>query len=320
MSLKPHLPSDTLELTIRFTVSLPDLHLSISLFEQPLANTSTLKQLIRTHLPTEHASRRIRLIYSGKALADDAALSASLKRPPSHPPSRSSTPRPPTSYIGRGNSSSTTPNPKTPIREPFTSSGPRIYIHCSLGDLVLTPAELANEARLAHTISEPSATSTSTSNQNTTAAQDDTEAATGPPQRGFDRLLSTGFTATEVSSLRMQFLAIHARTHIPDEMPSPTTLRNMEDQWLDNSGGGVGPMDSQGGEGGAGGGGLPMSEESEAGAIDDMIYGAAMGFFWPIGCLMWAWREEGVWSERRKMAVGVGVVLNVALGLVRYTG
>ena len=69
MSLKP--PStvndDTLDLTVRFSASLPDLLLSISLTSQPHANTSTLKQLIREHLPAEYNSRRIRLIHSGKS-------------------------------------------------------------------------------------------------------------------------------------------------------------------------------------------------------------------------------------------------------------
>ena len=59
--------------------------------------------------------------------------------------------------------------------------------------------------------------------------------------------------------------------------------------------------------------------EDERGALDDMLWGTAMGFFWPVGCLMWGVREEGIWSLRRRMAVVVGVILNLGLGIVRYT-
>ena len=48
-----------------------------------------------------------------------------------------------------------------------------------------------------------------------------------------------------------------------------------------------------------------------------MLWGAVMGFFWPIGCAMWLRREEGVWSWRKGLAVFVGVVVNVAFGAVR---
>lgn len=302
-ALSPSAAADDLELTIRFSASLPDLHLSIPLSTQPNANTSTLKQLIRTHLPSELTSRRIRLIYSGKALTDDATLSASLKRPLSQIPSRTSTPRPDnatTSERLKG---------KTPVRDPPAAQ--RIYIHCSIGDVVLTPAELAEEANLG----KPTSTSTTEQQYPDTARHDPLPPAALAP-RGFDRLLTTGFTPAEVSALRMQFLAIQAHTHTPDNMPSPDAMRALEDQWLDND-------DNNhltGDDVGSGNATLVGNEESEGGALDDMIYGTAMGFFWPLGCLMWAGREEGMWSPRRQMAVVVGVVLNVGLGFVRFTG
>lgn len=317
MSLKPPSPTDSLELTIRFSASLPDLHLSISLAEQPHANTSTLKQLIRTHLPTEHSSHRIRLIYSGKALADDAPLSTSLKRSLSHPPSRTSTPRP---NNGADDAPSTLKG-KAPIRDTLTPTQ-RTYIHCSIGDLVLTLAELADEARQAHPTSASQPSGAPQDATHTTPTEDGADTTT-PPPRGFDRLLTAGFTPAEVSSLRLQFLAIQAHTHTPDDMPSPTTLRTMEDQWLDNSSSAT-ALPADGGSAGTGMAAnaplLSSSEEAEGGALDDMLYGAAMGFFWPIGCLLWAAREEGVWSQRRRMAVVVGVVLNVGVAFVRFTG
>jgi iron-sulfur cluster assembly 1 len=308
MSLKP-LPSvndDILELTIRFSASLPDLLLSISLIAQPYANTSTLKQLIRSNLPSDYSNRRIRLIYAGKALLDNAPLSASLKRSVSRPPSRVPTPTP---Y----QSSSDDPSPtaklkgKTPIRDP-PSPQTRIYIHCSIGDVVLSPTELAAESALANpNLSQP------THPQDVSTPQHHPPPTSAPAPRGFDRLLSSGFTSTEIASLRLQFLSIQSHTHTPDTMPSPTTLRNMEDQWLDNSTSTNPSADSTGTGGSTG-----SFSDDEAGALDDMIFGTAMGFFWPIGCLMWGVKEEGVWSERRKWAVMMGVVLNVFLGVVRY--
>jgi iron-sulfur cluster assembly 1 len=331
MSLKPHLPIDTLELTIRFSASLPDLHLSISLAEQPHANTSTLKQLIRTHLPADLSPRRIRLIYSGKALSDDAALSTSLKRSLSHPPSRTSTPRPTVHNGDADASSSRSLKGKSPIRDSTPIPTTRIYIHCSIGDLVLTPTELAAEARLAHPqdASPSSQTSTTTQTQAQNATNDPPPV---PAPRGFDRLLATGFTPAEVTSLRLQFLSIQSHTHTPDDMPSPSTLRAMEDQWLDSSfsattGTVVNSNPNADGTGTAGGGGdnLPLlpgasDEESEANSLDDMLWGTAMGFFWPVGCLWWAVREDGVWSGRRRMAVVIGAVLNLGVAFVRFTG
>src|SRR3954462_382012 len=81
------------DLTIRFSASIPDLLLTIPNPHQ--ATTSTLKQQIRKHLPTEFAARRIRLIYAGKALVANATLSSFLKRPHARTPPRSSTPLPP---------------------------------------------------------------------------------------------------------------------------------------------------------------------------------------------------------------------------------
>lgn len=325
MSLKPPSFQENdedydLELTIRFSASLPDLLLSIP--SSLNANTATLKQLIRSRIPDEYAKHRIRLIYAGKSLVDDVPLSASLKRNVSRPPpSRIGTPVPHDDSgsanaglngSGKGAQSKDNGKGKLPVRDPPSLS--RIYIHCSIGDIVLSASDLAAEADAA----QNGASSTEDPEKSPSRATPRPTTTTTPAPRGFDRLLNSGFTASEVQSLRLQFLAIQAHTHTPDTMPSPNTLRDMEDRWLDNSsasadlGGGMGP----GGGGGAGG----FDDDADAGALDDMIWGTAMGFFWPIGCLMWGVREEGIWSQRRKLAVVVGFMLNVGLGIIRYTG
>ncbi|EXJ64740.1 hypothetical protein A1O7_01078 [Cladophialophora yegresii CBS 114405] len=307
------------ELTIRFSASLPDLLLSVPASLN--ANAATLKQLIRSRIPDRYAKHRIRLIHAGKALADDVPLSTTLKRNVSRPPSRISTPGP---YDERNNGSTnaTRGGPdggdhkgKQPLRDPPSATHqPRIYIHCSIGDIVLSGKELADEAAAA------AAAVQVTGDGNGTATGDEPKAkqsvTTTPAPRGFDRLLNAGFSAAEVQSLRLQFLAIQAHTHTPDTMPSPNTLRDMEDRWLDDSTGATGDLD-----GTTAGGGMGASDDDmQAGALDDMIWGTAMGFFWPVGCLMWGVREEGIWSQRRKMAVVVGFLLNIGLGLIRYGG
>jgi hypothetical protein len=294
-SLRPPDPgADLLDLTIRFSASIPDLLLTIPNPHQ--ATTSTLKQQIRKHLPADFATRRIRLIYAGKALVDNTPLSSSLKRPHSRTPSRSSTPLPPDSD---NTSAFLKAKGKTAVRDPPSAS--RIYIHCSIGDVVLSPTDLALEASLANPKADALSPAASTSNLD--AAPPST---TTPAPRGFDRLLTAGFNQSEILTLRSQFLAIQAHTHTPDTMPSPTTLRELEDQWLDNSNTeGTGLVSA-------------IDEEGQAGALDDLLWGSVMGFFWPVGCLWWACREEGIWSRRRKMAVVVGVLVNAGFGCLRW--
>jgi hypothetical protein len=274
----------TLDLTIRFSASLPDLLLSIPVSRH--ATTSTLKTEIRRSLPVGLASKRIRLIHAGKALSDETLLEKVIKTP-----SRAPSPRPSTSLqdlSGKG---------KAAVRDPPTIS--RIYIHCSIGDVVLSSEELAAEQALG--VPEPATGLGTVISLNETGVM-----STAPSPRGFDRLLSAGFTASEVSSLRLQFLAIQAHTHTPDSMPSPETMRALEDQWLDNSNN----VETTAG-------GLADPEDA-AGALDDLLLGATCGFFWPIGCLLWAGREEGIWTRRRKMAVVMGVIMNVAVGVLRW--
>jgi len=238
---------------------------------------------------------------------DDVPLSTSLKRNVSRPPSRVGTPGP---YDGRGNGvvsaqGGKDEKGKQPLRDPPPA---RIYVHCSIGDIVLSAKELAEEAAIA------ASAQAAEDHKQDGAAKSQEQTTITPAPRGFDRLLTAGFSAAEVQSLRLQFLAIQAHTHTPDTMPSPSTLRDMEDRWLDNSNA-TGDLNSD-----MAGGMGANDDDLQTGALDDMIWGTAMGFFWPIGCLMWGVREEGIWSQRRKMAVVVGFLLNIGLGLIRYGG
>ncbi|KIX97192.1 uncharacterized protein Z520_07306 [Fonsecaea multimorphosa CBS 102226] len=312
------------EITIRFSASLPDLQLSIPASVN--ANAATLKQLIRSRIPDAYAKHRIRLIHAGKALVDDVPLTSSLKRNVSRPPSRIGTPGPydersnngaatarGNNNAGDGGGKGDTGKGKQPVRDPPSQSQSRIYIHCSIGDIVLSAAELAAEAAIA-AAAQP--TDDQDVEEDKAGDRNQQTTTTTPAPRGFDRLLNAGFSAAEVQSLRLQFLAIQAHTHTPDTMPSPNTLRNMEDRWLDNSNSTGAANADLGTDTTA----VLGDDDAQAGALDDIIWGTAMGFFWPIGCLVWGVREEGIWSQRRKMAVIVGFLLNIGLGVIRYTG
>jgi hypothetical protein len=291
------LPEEVLELIIRFTTSIPDLTLPI---ESPRTTTAlALKVLIRQHLPPNYASNRLRLIFSGKILEDSTSLYQSLSLKESAPPP------PPRSTKAQG---------KQPKRDddypPPTVR--RKYIHCSIGD-VLSKSDLEKEVRKAEEVKQAllknlSPSSGSTTTTTTAATQHNAQQREQAPQ-GFDRLLQTGFTASDIATLRASFLTHLSNTHTPDTMPHGDALRRLEERWLDT--------DAQNSQSiGADGGGV---EDEEGTALDDMFWGNIWGYFWPVGALVWGFREEGVWTRRRKIAVFTGVMVNLVFGFARLT-
>lgn len=294
-------PENALFLTVRFSASIPDLLLDVSTPDSTTA--AGLKQLIRARLPSDLSTHRLRLIYAGRALDDATPLTVSLKLAPS--PARTPSIGEDADDDGKGKGKG-----KEPIREQ-----PRLYIHCSIGDIVLSDEDLAAETAVASTLYQKQDRSRDESYARA-KQQPQPSSITTPAPRGFDRLLSAGFTPAEVSALRSQFLAVQSVSRTRDTMPSGAELRDLEDRWMDE---GSAAMDT--GPGGTGGvvagdddGGFGPGSR---GAIDDMLWGAVMGFFWPVGCAMWLRREEGVWSWRKGLAVFVGVVVNVGFGAMR---
>jgi len=316
-------PEPELLLTIRFSASIPDV-----LLEIPSPSTTTvagLKQLIRARLPPELSTHRLRLIYSGRGLEDAIPLSKSLKLP------TPSVWTPRSDYDNRHDEKDKGKG-KAPVRDPPL---PRLYVHCSIGDIVLSPADLAAEAAQASTIliqqqqqQQQQGNSSlaqkraqeEQEKQRQQRQQEQQEASTTPAPRGFDRLLSAGFTPAEVAQLRSQFLALQSLSRTPDTMPSGAELRELEDRWMDE--GTAAGSAATGGTAGGGIGGAFADDDGgfgtgSHGALDDMLWGAVVGFFWPVGCAMWLRREEGVWSWRKGLAVFVGVVINAAFGAMR---
>ncbi|KAF1917066.1 DUF2407 C-terminal domain-containing protein [Ampelomyces quisqualis] len=320
------LPEQLIYLIIRFTASVPDLPLSI--YAPRVTTTLSLKQLIRQNLPPQHAPARLRLIYAGKVLADTEPLSRSLRLPP--PPPRLNGPY-------NENESGSNSRGKQPLRQSpaagygttadTPSDAKKCYIHCSLGD-ALSHSELASEATLAESTEESlkaqyetSSTSPSLRRESTSTASRSNDAqrrsstAPQPQAQGFDRLLSSGFTAQEVASLRSHFQTNLSFTHTPDTMPSPAEMRVLEDRWLDSTA--TDPSPALTGEGGDAGWGAGFAVEE--GGLDDMLWGYMTGFFWPLGALVWGFREEGVWSRRRQLAVVMGVLINTIFGFMRWS-
>lgn len=277
-------PSPPLLLTIRFTTAIPDLHLDVA---APDATTVVaLKQQLRAQLEPPTSQRRLRLIHSGKLLRDDDILCDVLKMPPSPPPAAPADPK------GKGKAVEPPPH--------------RVYINCSIGD-ALTSAELAAEVLAAATSAKKREKSETRNGGSAQAQASSTTAAS----HGFERLLSGGFSRAEVNQLRLQFRSIQSNIHTPETMPSPETLLRMEDAWIDDNGGG----NAGGGGGGGDTGGFDFGDGE--GALDDLLWGNIMGFLWPLGCVGWLIREEGVWSGRKKVAVATGFMLSLTFGMLR---
>lgn len=287
-------PTAPLDVVVRFSTSDPDLILHV--LHPGSTSALTLKRQIRGQLTAPQSESRLRLIHAGKVVPDELSLSKSLHARIPPPPRADDQAK---SEKAKG---------KLPVKEHVEAS--RVYVHCSIGD-ALVPSELATEAQaatdadaaLAATI-EQDINTTSTGNENAPAS------TTTPAPRGFDRLLTAGFTSAEVATLRTQFLAIQAHTHTPDTMPTGQDLLALEEQWLDNgSNTATAGGDTAGGFGG---------EDSRG--LDDLIWGNLMGFFWPVGAMFWLMREDGVWSGRRQTAVLAGFVMNLTFGLFRMLG
>lgn len=277
----PLSPSLPITLIIRFSLSIPDLPITIS---SPSTTTplNLLHHHIRPYIPSSYRTKAIRLIASGALLPLSKPLSTSLRILP--------------------------PSPSVKGKEKEAPSPEAIYIHCSINpNETLSASALAAEvdhivSSPSH-LSEPQYASPNNNNNNTTSEP-----------RGFDRLLTAGLSPSEITSLRSQFLALTAHNHTPDTMPSPSTMRRLEDRWLDSSSSSIS------------GNGIPgtMNENAEdddddRAALDDMLWGTVTGFFWPVGAAMWLIREEGVWSKRRQMAAVTGVLVNLAVGAMKMS-
>lgn len=318
-------------LTIRFSAAIPDLELDIP---HPSSTTViSLKHLIRARLSEPNSQRRLRFIHGGKILPDNAVLSSVLRPPPPPPPSSPSPSLLGSSYgyssdpQRKGVNSSISVGADTDASSKGKGKGKsipgrpepsqRIYVNCAIGDS-LTTSELAAEASAA---AAPPPTQTHPFPPSSPHGASPLPLSPGTPQRstssaprGFDRLLSAGFTAAEVNALRLQFRSIHSARYTPDTLPSPDTFRRMEDAWIDDNGSSV-PTSASATP--LGGNGTDSDEVGLVALVDVMIRGVITGFMWPLGSAGWLVREEGMASGRWRFMVGVGVLFSVLIGIIR---
>ena len=320
---------EALDLVIRFATALPDLHTTV---ETPKRTSVVgLKCQIRAQLPVDLRARRLRLIHAGKILVDRSAVRDALAGTyVSLPPRRYSR------LHGResddavrhhdvddededDDGESIVTSRKRKGKAPIRDAGhirEATYIHCSLGD-DLTPDELEREEASVRSLDRsispdargPSSSSSSSGGGGGGPPLSSTTTAAAP--RGFDRLLSAGFSTQEIAVLRAQFLQLQSYTHTPDTMPTAAELRLLEDRWIDDSAAGPTPSGAFGDAAVVDAGLAPGS------GLDDMLWGNVLGFFWPLGAIVWLLREEGIWSRRRQMAVYTGILVNVAFSVLR---
>lgn len=303
-------------LTVRFSTSIPDLLLDIP--HPGRTTVAALKHLIRSRLEQPTSQRRLRFIHSGKILPDTAVLGNVLKV----------LPPPPSAAAAKDEH-----DPKGKGKAVEGGAAQRVYVNCSIGDL-LTDAELDEERRRAEEpVPEQQPTGSSSPYprshsplpgggvESGAAGQDQQQQQRTP--RGFDRLLSAGFTAAEVNQLRLQFRSIQEARHTADTLPSPDTLRGMEDAWIDNNNDAAPAAMPTGGGGdeaetaAAGGGG---EEFGIAGVLDILLKGMFIGFVWPLGAIGWLVRDEEKIPKRMRVFVYFGFVLSLLIGTIRAIG
>jgi hypothetical protein len=274
------------DLVIRFTAAIPDVVIRIP--SSRLTTPLGLRQQIRSQLPALYSANRLRLISAGKVLPDATALSKCINIPLPPPRSKSDT---------------TGAKDKTKGKEPAETTVSRVYVHCSIGD-ALTPEDIASEAEAAENADKALLTDIQ-AEVAPEPSQDAPTTSSTPAPRGFDRLLTAGFSPSDVANLRAQFMAIQAHTHTPDTMPTGDELRSLEERWLEND-----PTNTA--NGGAAG-------SDEEGGLEDMLWGNLMGFFWPIAAACWLMREEGIWTRRMQISVLSGLLVNLTFGFLRIT-
>lgn len=311
----PSRRQDPIHLIIRFATSQPDI--SLVVHSPQTARIVSLKPQVRSRLPLEIQTRRLRFIYAGKFLSDDSTAHDAL-RPISLLPSHQrqddgwESDHDDSIFSNREGTEKGKGKGKASIRDGSSASSDlfSIYIHCSIGD-VLSPPELEQEAAAAAAVDSATALKQATSPA--LLILDDGSSTISPPPRGFDRLLDAGLTAQEVSALRAQFLQLQMYTHTPDTMPTAFELRLLEDRWLDDS---AGPGLASRSTGDGLGDGINDAGAGPGSALDDMLWGNVLGFFWPLGAIVWILREDGVWSSRRQMAVFTGILVNIAFSVL----
>lgn len=188
-----------------------------------------------------------------------------------------------------------------------TNAPIKIYIHCIIGD-DLTNEELSKEEELDH---QP-------------------EKSTTEAPRGFDRLLTQGFSNNDISDLRRQFFQIHGAN-----LPNSTdvdALRNLEDRWIDST---VNneidefPTNLNINSGDSANNNTEQQEPTDMGIRSQLIrresslqkelfLGVCVGFALGGFALLLLFLDiGGIFGKKTRMAVVSGVIVNLSFGVLR---
>ncbi|GAA5799570.1 hypothetical protein HPULCUR_004986 [Helicostylum pulchrum] len=133
-----------------------------------------------------------------------------------------------------------------------------VYFHCSLSDYTPETPSLKNN--------QPQMT----------------------PPTGFDRLRESGFTEEDIRNIRTQFHRLHGT---PFEEGPTEEARNLEEQWMDNTG----------------------ETLPDGRTYKEMMWGLMLGFFLGIICLFWF--RESVFSRRHQMGIVAAILSMCAKNL-----
>lgn len=192
----------------------------------------------------------------------------------------------------------------------------RIYFHCIVGE-DLTKDELAKEASL----------------------DQQPVKSTSEAPKGFNRLLSQGFSETDIEELRQQFLSLHGRSLPPNA--TREQVQQLEDRWIDSTVGHdidefpanirfdqpTGNTDPDADEGGAGTvtGNTANTRHQmirrNLQAYKDLFIGVCVGFaLGGLAIVLLFLEVGGVFSKKTRMAIVSGVIVNISFGILRNWG
>ncbi|OWB63749.1 hypothetical protein B5S31_g5293 [[Candida] boidinii] len=284
-------------LVIRFATNIPDVELLVNLNNLRDVSTGWVRQQIRFKIPKESENKRLKLIHNGRVLLNHSDLEKEIRK------------------IQKLRQLADAEDNKNEDNEEGGGGGDengdepiKLYIHCLIGE-ELTPEELKEEELMDN--KQP-------------------ERSTAPAVRGFDRLLSQGFSQQDVFDLRRQFQEIHGSSL---QNNSEDAIRDLEDRWIDSTvnneideftglGGNSNNQgilnNNQNQNGIINGNGNNGSNNNNRDANLDLLIGVALGFFLGIFSLFLLKIEiGGIFNKRTKIYIITGVFVNLSFGVLR---
>ncbi|ODV87285.1 hypothetical protein CANARDRAFT_26698 [[Candida] arabinofermentans NRRL YB-2248] len=289
------------EFVIRFADGNPDLIIPVA-SQQELRDVSTkfIRQQIREH-NDRITKNRLKLIRNGKVLLNHTDFQKELKFLIENAYNKDDDDDDDDDSNENGDDDGGVPAPEVI----------KIYIHCIVGD-ILTPSELQKEEDLEH---QPTK-------------------STSEAPKGFDRLLSQGFSQQDINELRLQFQQIHGSALLGQQ--DVGALRELEDRWIDSTvnqeidefptnialsstigdGGGTSGLGNGNTLNNTGGGRGLQSREIDTNK--ELLIGLAIGYFLGVfGLFLIKLEVGGFFNKRTRMAIVAGVGINIAFGTVR---